>query len=1154
MKIYALPLPKSHDCFLTNSAHEYGGGKRGFALIVTISVMALLMMIALAMLSLSTIELRNTTNGKAAAEAQANARVSLLMAIARLQQTAGPDTRVTASAEAIAGVNGTKQLTGVWRSWEGEDHNADGMPIAPDYDSKTVADSGAGSGRFLGWLISGDQAEKSVNSPPELKRGANTVALLANGTLGTNSNSEVHLQPTPLMNGGTYAWWITGENSKARLKQTEVASGKYEANTQMLLSPGPSGSAFNVEDTTEIDRAVTRHTVNFLRDDDSALPSEYFHDLTAYSSGLLTNVANGGWKRDLSLWSENWDDIDEGFSAFTLSPGEVWSAGKSNRDSSSNPLIYSWSNWTRSPFQNSVSWAALADYANQYKQLNTSGNAVSEIDDSTAYQKDSENQQWELADTIRRMPVLARVHTVFSLSAKEVSEGIYQPCVIVNPVITMWNPYDVAIDMSWRANLRVALTMASPFSIRFEINNEERVRSLEALGVKDMNIPTNSPSSKWLPGEVRVFSPTGGETVENESGVLNYVVGCNPAGGVRYNIPGLASRPETETLSATEALLVAIHNGPNVQGTGVYYTLKRATSRVTRPPNTSNKSCLLDDLNNAQRMLGENLELTGVEDSLKTLSTSPKPFLAVSSTMRFARDVNDQMSDILVNGIHNMNPTVGYMVASSKEQVSTPIQDRFDTYPFNVLLHRVNSYSDPGMPSGISLDAEGYLGSGFSFSDGLSNLILLEVPKRPLLTIGDLQHFNVNKCNFWPPYTLNALGNSRTSPFIESDKIRVVESSARVVGHDHSYAFNHLMMDDWFVSSITPEMQEWSSSESRGIEEVYEKHLSGEVPLQNHYYKPANPVSESTAAAAASEFLNDSNAWQKVAAELEVKGMFNINSTSELAWAMILKRAFGSDSGGDENGGVLTLTNSTPGAANPSTNLEDSDGSPFPRTALVSDPSAGNAAQTTLSQHKRFTDEQIKALAREIVAEVKKRGPFLSLSEFFNRQLSSDKELALAGAVETALMRLSSTSGSENPYQDIQGNFTDAASSSDLLGQPLTYPFPEAAEGNPAYGFPGWARQADVLRPISGILTARDDTFTIRAYGDVRDPNTDEIIASAWCEAVVQRKADYIDSSGTDGDDKYTLPSDSTLRSEANKRFGRAFEIIQFRWLHPDEV
>lgn len=66
------------------------------------------------------------------------------------------------------------------------------------------------------------------------------------------------------------------------------------------------------------------------------------------------------------------------------------------------------------------------------------------------------------------------------------------------------------------------------------------------------------------------------------------------------------------------------------------------------------------------------------------------------------------------------------------------------------------------------------------------------------------------------------------------------------------------------------------------------------------------------------------------------------------------------------------------------------------------------------------------------------------------------------------------------------------------------YSFPAAAVGYNAYGLPGWTRQADVLRPIAPILSGRDDTFTVRAYGDARDARG-KTTARATCEAVVRR-------------------------------------------------
>ena len=70
--------------------------------------------------------------------------------------------------------------------------------------------------------------------------------------------------------------------------------------------------------------------------------------------------------------------------------------------------------------------------------------------------------------------------------------------------------------------------------------------------------------------------------------------------------------------------------------------------------------------------------------------------------------------------------------------------------------------------------------------------------------------------------------------------------------------------------------------------------------------------------------------------------------------------------------------------------------------------------------------------------------------------------------------------------------------------------FPAAAAGYNIYGLPGWTRQADVLRPLAPILSARDDTFTIRAYGDARDATGNTVKARAVCEATIRRSSGHV--------------------------------------------
>ena len=79
----------------------------GFALVTCLSLMVLLTILAIGLMSLSTISLRNSGRGEAMAAARMNARMALSLAIGELQKSAGPDRRVTATADLAGKSDGT---------------------------------------------------------------------------------------------------------------------------------------------------------------------------------------------------------------------------------------------------------------------------------------------------------------------------------------------------------------------------------------------------------------------------------------------------------------------------------------------------------------------------------------------------------------------------------------------------------------------------------------------------------------------------------------------------------------------------------------------------------------------------------------------------------------------------------------------------------------------------------------------------------------------------------------------------------------------------------------------------------------------------------------------------------------------------------------
>jgi hypothetical protein len=117
---------------------------------------------------------------------------------------------------------------------------------------------------------------------------------------------------------------------------------------------------------------------------------------------------------------------------------------------------------------------------------------------------------------------------------------------------------------------------------------------------------------------------------------------------------------------------------------------------------------------------------------------------------------------------------------------------------------------------------------------------------------------------------------------------------------------------------------------------------------------------------------------------------------------------------------------------------------------------------------------------------------------------------------------------------------------------------PDAAEGSRFAGIPGYVIQSDLLKPIANTLAVRDDTFRIRAYGEALDSGG-KVVARAWCEAVVQRMPEYVDPFNVPEEPARILRTDGTFEDNpklapANRRFGRRFHIVDFRWLNANEV
>jgi hypothetical protein len=244
-------------------------------------MMVLLTLVAIAMLSLSTIEQRSSGGSANEADrmARANARMALMIALGELQEAAGPDQRVTATASILGNSanpyaggttaeNGRVHWAGVWDTRYDEnddgvideddmiDTNGDGVndsfrPYNPaDPDNKT----------FVRWLVSGSETAvdgiDDAGTPPnnDPVTGDKVIFEMVDATGNPDPNGadsvkvpKVEVATTTAGNKSYYAYWVEDEGVKSDMAWNEVEAAstgttdQERAQARLLGSdPGPN--------------------------------------------------------------------------------------------------------------------------------------------------------------------------------------------------------------------------------------------------------------------------------------------------------------------------------------------------------------------------------------------------------------------------------------------------------------------------------------------------------------------------------------------------------------------------------------------------------------------------------------------------------------------------------------------------------------------------------------------------------------------------------------------------------------------------------------------------------------------------------------------------------------------------------------------------
>lgn len=541
--------------------------RRGFTLIITITLMVLLTLIGIGLLSLSSVTLRASNQADSMSVARANSRMALILAINELQKSAGPDQRITARSD-ILGENLVRpRLTGVWKSRN---------PIATP---PTTADYSPGSkkGMFLNWLVSTANSSDATNQDFANTLAKDPIRLWDKGTLGNDAPQADLIEAGKMLVTGSndrisaLAWAVSDEGIKARIntpydkaavtdgaKTAQLGSGERAGVEFMSGLDGLSRDKFEVTTPTyaSIKKGITSLNSQLAASDLAAnvagAMKQHTHDLTAYSTGLFVDVATGGLKEDFQTIMEN-----------TTLPAAYASKG-----------VYA-SRLGMSAVQapGDPRWESFFQYGRLYrdKVINSSGVPLVKAQTPNSWvagtvQPDVNTGQADTTTVNKTppagmviMPSVAKVQVLFSLQGNDTLEypgpigapvpdtapqlhnpqgnywrGTpfhYELDLEYTPVITLHNPYNVAMEFS---NMKVVYKNV-PFAAQiyrngvaqctdgpagtgglvpidqmfFRSNELGLVSKKFGISLKSKG-PSGQPDSttiRLLPGEVKTFAP-----------------------------------------------------------------------------------------------------------------------------------------------------------------------------------------------------------------------------------------------------------------------------------------------------------------------------------------------------------------------------------------------------------------------------------------------------------------------------------------------------------------------------------------------------------------------------------------------------------------------------------------------------------------------
>jgi hypothetical protein len=1143
--------------------------KQGSALVVTILVTSLLLVLVLAFSAQVRLELRSVANSQSIAQARANARLALELGITRLQENAGPDTRVTATAGG-PGDSGQTQWTGVWDS-------AGGDPV---------------------WLVSGNAVPTSPLPP------AASVKLVS----ATPRHAEVRAPLVPMGPGPErLGWWVGDEGVKARVDLAGVPT-PADSGARLTLSrsaqapdlPSLGGAwasdinrtRFGASDVSFRRRLADRGSLEQAADG-LGIP-DVFHDLTVYGEGLPVNVVEGGVKSDLSILLDQ-SSLDHPMQARSLGASPTLSG---SFPAVANPGVFFLSDriGTGSAIRSGPNMGILWNYGRLWRDV--TNNQIELLLPRPVLETDVRTENWfpytssgtKAFERDRQhvnspvMPVLSHLQISLRLRSKLDPDGGVDPVsgnplyivqLEIKPVVGLWNPYNVVIGRDYyvvdyllapmlKLGIRPPGAVAGTFGAEYETTSW--LRLLWHSNRPEIPTPEQPQGGKWVslftsmgpafqPGEVRMFSVDELlEAVDGKVQQMNLRSRYHSTGAFVANLESQTSMANRQVLKVPGGTELWFHDvymqdshhpefptmfpTINPVATPAWVSLKTGSLGLSRFTGIWNggdiqQRAAAGDRTVPERILGNvnNRDPVRVEDLISgnhhigTWSFHLRTTTQMETPEQRIRGWVDTDPRALVgnrkwDGLRaSADSTDGWDLLSPWMGGSLNNPSVSDGFGGNRGLLAVGGVGNPAPQTDGSTQYRGYLGASNTPTGGVTHLPVFDVPTSPIVSLGQFQHAKFSRYSFEPGF---AFGNSYANPRIPLDRTQVdnFNGETGLTLHDLSYELNRRLWDRYFLSTLAPEYAGGGNS----IDTAFAGRLN-RLPNPRMLYRPLDGDTTPDALIANA----GDRAAEALASRIRVQGAFNVNSLSKTAWKALLS----------------SMVNAELPVVDPLTRIlswESPAGIRFSRFGHVLSPQAYNRGEPG---HEGFwqgwrnlSAAELDALAEEIVQEVKARGPFRSMADFVNRTPASP---TLAhqrkGALQAALDRTVNRQGTDLPV-DLGGR----------ANRPLGTAFSDAFDGeSESAGAAGYLLQGDLLQALAPVLTVRSDTFVVRGYAETPGPGGASL--RAWCEALVQRDAEFLNPA----DPAWAQPVEDTLQA-VNQRFGRRFKVLSFRWLNEEDL